>query len=185
MDRDWDEWMHDYAHGALVLLPPRDVGAACDELRARHDPRSAAICQSHVTLSEPLPRPLTDGDADELSGALARLEPFDLTYGPLRGYRPIPGIALEITPEASFRALRDAVHATALFDGVTLTRDHVPPHLTIAEFVTLDEGDRLVDALAATAPRGTFRCDQVTLVTPDEAFHFRPARSFSIGTTRP
>ena len=52
----WEDWQRDYRLGIILILPPPEVSDEIDLLRARYDPRSAAICPAHISLSDPLCR---------------------------------------------------------------------------------------------------------------------------------
>ena len=84
--------------------------------------RSAAICDAHVSLSEPLTGPLLDQQLDEILTALSTVTPFPLTFGPLTQMGSHPGVVLGISPEEPFFALRDVVHSTSIFAGRELSR---------------------------------------------------------------
>lgn len=168
----WEEWQREYRYGALYLFPPPGVIERVDALRERYDPVSAAYCRAHVSLSEPLPRPLDEPLLTELRAALALVEPFEVRYGPLRGFPPYPGVAYAVHPEEPFRALRDAVHATALFAGSPLARKEIAPHMTVAEFVTVERTEELLRELAGAVPTGSFLVDAVEYAVPDERFRF-------------
>ncbi len=125
----WEEWQREYRYGAFYVFPPAGVIEAIDVLRRAHDPKSASYCQAHLSLSEPLGRPLTESDVEELRTQLSSLKPFEVHYGPLRSFPPYPGVAYAIAPEDKFAELRSAIHATAMFDGMPLKRAHIdPPH---------------------------------------------------------
>lgn len=178
----WEPWQHEYRHGAFYLFPPADVAAGVNELRARHDPKAAAICDAHISLSEPLGGPLTVEQLEELRAALAHIAPFELSYGPLTSIGPVPGVVFAISPEDLFFALRGAVQATSIFAGRDLTRASRVPHMTVAEFITLDETRELVARLTDTVPGGTFLCDRVTYAVPDGSFHFEPVLEIPLGS---
>lgn len=179
---DWEPWQHEYRHGAFYLFPPADVAAAVNGLRRRYDPASAAICDAHISLSEPLAGPLTDEQLDELRAALAHIAPFEITYGPLTSIGPYPGVVFAISPEDDFFALRQAVQATSIFAGRDLPRSKRVPHMTVAEFITLDETRELVLQLADAVPGGIFLCDRVTYAVPDPSFNFEPVFEIPLGS---
>jgi 2'-5' RNA ligase len=176
-----ESWRDDYQYGAFYLFPPADIATAVDQLRARYDPRSAAICGAHVSLSEPLTRPLSDEQLAEVRDALATFTPFAITFGPVRSFDPHPGVVFTITPEDTFFALRSAVHATSIFSGHATPRSQRAPHMTIAEFISLEETHHLVDQLKVTTPGGTFLCDHVVYARPDASFHFEPVLAIPLG----
>lgn len=181
----WEAWQLEYRYGAFYLFPPGGVIEAIEELRRTHDPRSYAICQAHISLSEPVPRPLTDLDLRQLEAVLGAVDPFVIRYGPLTSFPPYPGVVYAIQPERQFRALRSAVHSTSIFDGIELRRAHVPPHMTIAEFISLERTDELLRQLAGSAPEGEFTCDRVEYAVPDGNFRFRRVLAIPLRYARP
>lgn len=58
------------------------------------------------------------------------------------------------------------------------------PHVTVAEFITLDETHELVLQLADAVPGGTFLCDRVTYAVPDASFHFEPVLEVPLGAIK-
>src|SRR5665213_1521918 len=90
-----ESWQDEYRCGAFYLFPPADVASAVDQLRARYDPRSAAICGAHVSLSEPLTRPPSDEQLAEVREVLTTFAPFEITFGPVRSFDPHPGVGIE------------------------------------------------------------------------------------------
>jgi 2'-5' RNA ligase len=169
----WEEWKLEYLFGAFYIFPPDDVIVAVDALRTTYDATSAAICQAHVSLSRPVPHPLTAEDLMELTGALREIDPFVVQYGPLRSFPPHPGVVYEIAPEESFRALRSTIHGTSVFDGVDLRREDAPPHMTVAEFISVGETEQLLGQLQGNVPIGEFTCDRIEYAVPDANFRFQ------------
>jgi len=45
-------------------------------------------------------------------------------------------------------------------------------HMTIAEFITVDETEALMVELTDAAPQGSFMCRYVSYAVPDSDFHF-------------
>jgi 2'-5' RNA ligase len=134
----WEDWQSEYQFGAFYIFPPDEVIGPIDELRRTYDPKSDSICQAHISLSESLKTPVTDEQIEEIRQALSTIEPFTITYGPLRWFPPHPGVVYTIEPESGFRKLRNALHATTPFKDVPLRREHIAPHMTIAEFITAE-----------------------------------------------
>jgi hypothetical protein len=65
MDRIWDgqmvtecvqnvdhceRWQHAYRFGVILILPPEPLRTQVNDLRSRHDPRSQAYCDGHISL---------------------------------------------------------------------------------------------------------------------------------------
>lgn len=178
----WEPWQNEYRHGAFYLFPPAGVAAIVNELRARYDPRAAAICDAHISLSEPLANPLSNEQLDEVRSALAHVAPFELTYGPLTSIGPYPGVVFAVAPEEAFFALRVAVHSTSIFAGRDLPRAERVPHLTVAEFVSLEETHDLLAQLRDTVLGGSFLCDRVVYAVPDSSFLFEPVLTIPLGS---
>ncbi len=177
----WEEWMNEYKYGAFYIYPPTGVIERVDDLRERYDPKSSAICQAHISVSDPLTGPITDEQIEELIYALSRIPDFEITYGPLRSFPPYPGVTYTITPEDKFMELRQAIHQTSIFKDSPLTRKDRHPHMTIAEFITVEETDRLLQDLQSKVPEGTFVCNEIELAVPDKSFYFQRTLKLPLG----
>lgn len=173
--------MEEYRHGVVLVRPPEPLASRYDELRARHDPRSAAIAPCHVSLSSPLPREPTDVELRELRGRLAATAPVQMRLGTVRVPLPHPGVVVDVSPEPAFRALQTTVHSWSLFEGVAHRRLDVPPHLTIAEFLSLEESHALAEQLTPLVAPAAFLCDELTLLVPDGDFRLEPRATFQLG----
>jgi 2'-5' RNA ligase len=182
----WEEWQREYRLGLILILPPADVGAQVDALRREHDPRSASICGAHISLSEPLTKEFSPEVEREVRAALSAVEPFEIHYGPLRTFDPHPGVAYRIEPADRFFELREVLHSTSAFVGSSLKRRDVPPHMTIAEFLPdMAASEELRDRLEGKVPEGSFLCDRLSLMVPDEGFRFRRVLDLELGAAGP
>lgn len=168
----WEDWQFEYRFGAFYIFPPTGVIEPVDALRQTYDPKSASICRAHISLSESLPAPLSDEQLEQIHTVLSTVQPFHIHYGPLRSFPPHPGVCYSITPEDNFRALRAALHSTSAFVGVPLKHEHIAPHMTVAEFVTSQQTDELLEELSGKVPEGTFRCGSVEYAIPNDKFYF-------------
>lgn len=56
----WEAWQREHRFGVLLLFPPELVRSQVNALRATYDPISQATCDAHISLTVPLPRPLTE-----------------------------------------------------------------------------------------------------------------------------
>ena len=56
-------------------------------------------------------------------------------------------------------------------------------HMTIAEFISIEDSLRLCAQLQDSAPRGSFLCDRVEFIVPDDDFRFRKELAFPLGTS--
>jgi hypothetical protein len=177
----WEPWQLEYRLGLILIVPPREIVELIDPLRERYDPKSQAICSTHISLSEPLTKAFTPALEDELLRILAQVAPFEMRFTALYASRQFPGVAYRIEPEDKFYELRHAVHSSTAFEGSEFGRKHRPPHMTIAEFISIEDGLLLRDQLAESAPVGAFTCDRLELIVPDDSFHFQRIRQFPLG----
>jgi len=178
----WQDWQKEYRFGAFFIFPPNGVVEPIDALRRTYDPGPARSCQAHISLSEPLLGPLTETQIHELHDALARVEPFEIRYGPVTSMPPYPGVVYAIEPAPNILRLRAAVHATSIFRGAVLDRQAIAPHMTIAEFITLERTEELVRELTGNAPEGTFTCDALEYAVPTDALIFERVLMLPLGT---
>ena len=181
----WEGWQRDYRLGVLLIIPPEEVRRRIDPLRARHDPRSHAICPTHISVSSPLQHEMTPEVAGEIAAALSPIGPFTLHFSRLHASPDRGSVAYPIRPLESIEALRTALHATSAFAGQVHGRRHIPPHMTIAESISVQDSLELCAQLQDTAPSGSFLCDRLEYMVPDEAFRFRRLGTFPLGMPRP
>src|SRR5262245_956227 len=80
----WQEWQKEYQFGVILIFPPEPLLTQVNLLRARYDPRSQAACDAHISLTVPLPQPISDSQWRELEAIVSGIEPFPIQYGPLR-----------------------------------------------------------------------------------------------------
>ncbi|MDE3000107.1 MAG: 2'-5' RNA ligase family protein [Gemmatimonadota bacterium] len=177
----WENWQRDYRLGVILILPPPDVSREIDILRVRYDPRSAAWCPAHITLSDPLSSEMSPSLAGEIRGVLSNVGPFKLHYDKLYASKRHAGVAYRITPREPVERLKDLLHGTSGFAGETHRRRDIAPHMTIAEFISIEESLRLCARLQDTAPAGFFLCDRLTYMVPDDGFRFQRRSTFPLG----
>lgn len=177
----WQDWQLEYRYRGFYIFPPTGIIEVVDELRRRHDPRSYRACQAHVSLSEPLPRPFTNEDLAELTGVLSGIAPFVISYGDVHATAPYPGVVYGIEPVDKFMSLREAIHGTCLFDNSPLSRKDVPPHMTIAEFISLEESIGLEGTLRGQVDEGEWLCAEIEYAVPDEDLRFHRVLTLPLG----
>jgi 2'-5' RNA ligase len=177
----WEGWQREYRYGAFYIFPPPGIIEPIDQLRRKYDPKSDSYCQAHISLSEPLGAPLTDEQVQELHDTLSSIEPFEIHYGPLRSFPPYPGVVYAITPEDTFMNLRSRIHETSLFKDQQLMREHIMPHMTIAEFITIERTRELLEELSGKFPEGTFLCSAIEYAIPDHDFYFERVLRLHLG----
>jgi len=168
----WQEWEKGYQFGVILIFPPEPLLTQVNVLRARYDPRSQATCDAHISLTVPLPRPISDSHWRELEAIVSAIESFPIQYGPLRHYLPHPGLCLAIEPQDKLNWLRMELERASVFSGAPERKYPFSAHMTIAEFITGEQTLSLMDELQTIAPVGSFICGSVVYAVPDSDFHF-------------
>jgi 2'-5' RNA ligase len=177
----WEKWQRDYRLGLILIMPPEEVSQRIDPLRAKYDPRAYAICPTHISLSDPLRREMTPERDAEIRRILSSIQPFTLCFDKLQASTEHPGVAYPIRPHEPIDTLKEALHTASVFAGETYYRRNIPPHMTIAEFISIEDGLKLCAQLQDTAPSGSFLCDRLEFIVPDKDFHFQRHGSFFLG----
>jgi 2'-5' RNA ligase len=178
----WEEWFDDYRFGAMYVFPPEPLSSRVDALRARYDPRSQAICGAHISLTVPVPRPLTPRDGAEFAHAAQAVAPFTVTFGPPRAYAGIPGVVLHIEPADRFTELVQRFEACAAFATAGPRPHPFLPHMTLAEFITLERTAEILAELDPSELSGSFPCEAVSYAVPDDAFRFTERVRWQLGS---
>jgi 2'-5' RNA ligase len=135
-------------------------------------------------LSEPLKKDFDEEHLQELETALESIAPIKIHYGPLRSFSPYPGVAYVIQPEDEIMQLRSIIHSTSLFRDTALRRAHIAPHMTIAEFITVETTDDILKELTGNVPEGTFLCGSIEYAVPNARFYFERVLTLPCGTAR-
>ena len=177
----WESWQRDYLRGLILILPPDEVSGPIDALRQRYDPRSAASCGAHISLSDPLNVEMSEARAEEVCRILRRIEPFTLRYGKPRASPLRAGVSCPVTPQEPVDALKAALHTASVYASEPYGRRDIPAHMTIAEFISIERSLELGAQLHGNGPSGTFLCDRLTHVVPDVDFCFQSVRTFFLG----
>jgi hypothetical protein len=172
----WEAWQQGYTYGVILIYPPDPPLRCVNALRAKRDPRAQSYCDAHISLTIPLPRALTQDHWEELASIASGFAPVSIRYGPLMNYLPYPGVCLAIEPQAELDELRAALESASSFSGAPARRYPFSAHMTIAEFISVDETERLMVELADVAPQGAFRCTGLSYAVPDTGFHFTERR---------
>lgn len=82
------------------------------------------------------------------------------------------GITLSIEPQEELDRLRIALEAASVFTGTQKRPYPFSAHMTIAEFITMEQTKELMIELKDVAPQGDFVCTDVSYAVPDENFRF-------------
>lgn len=176
----WADWQQEYRYGVLLIFPPTPLLLQVNALRATYDPQSQAICDAHISLTVPLPRPMSEAHWSELESLVADIEPFLIRYGPLRDFLPNPVVFLAIEPQDVLAQLRLRLETAGVFAGAAAHRYPFSAHMTIAEFISVERTESLMRELADVAPRGVFPCTGISYAVPDAHFHFSERRRLRI-----
>ena len=179
----WEDWQLDYRLGLILIMPPKGVSDLIDPLRERYDPKSHATCSTHISVSDPLSLEMTPDLETEIRAILQDFQPFELHFRTLHASSKHPGVSYSIHPEEPIRALQEALHKSRAFAGKVYKRRHIPPHMTIAEFISIQESLKLCDQLQDTAPKGSFICDRLEFIVPDDNMRWHREITFMLGSS--
>ena len=180
----WKDWQLDYRLGLILIMPPKEVSDLIDPLRKQYDPKSHATCSTHISVSDPLSLEMTPGLETEIRAILQDFQPFELHFRTLHASSKHPGVSYPIHPEEPIRALQEALHKSRAFAGKVYKRRHIPPHMTIAEFISIQESLKLCDQLQDTAPKGSFICDRLEFIVPDDNMRWHREITFMLGSSK-
>lgn len=181
-----DAFKRAYRHGALVFWPPDDLREAVGSLRRRYDPSSQAICDAHITLSQPFLAEPTEQDLARIAAIAARHLPLELEYGPLATFLPYPCVYLDIRPDEPLRALQRALYDLDLFD---LSAPHSDPevfifHMSITDgYPDPEQTRQIFEALSGSEPCGRFVAGSFAWIKPNADFHFETVKEFGPGVS--
>ena len=73
------------------------------------------------------------------------------------------------------------LHGTSGFADEAHRRRDIAPHMTVAEFISIEESLQLCARLQDTAPVGSFLCDRLVYMVPDGSFRFQRRLTFPLG----
>lgn len=177
----WDDWQHDYRLGLILIMPPEKVSRQIDPLRAKYDPYAFAICPTHISLSDPLQCEMMPEMENEIRNILSKVQPFRLYFDELYASPDYSGVIYPIRPQKPVESLKETLHKASVFAEKTYYRRNIHPHMTIAEFISIEDGLKLCTKLQDSAPRGSFVCDRLEFIVPDDEFHFRKKLTFNFG----
>jgi hypothetical protein len=117
----------------------------------------------------------------EIQELLRAVAPFEVHYDRPQASTQRPGVAYPVRPQERFDELKRIIHQASVFAGAYGRRD-IPAHMTIAEFLTIEDSLRICGELADVAPRGSFWCGRLEYVVPDTTFRFQQRGTFFLGS---
>lgn len=178
----WEDWQKVYQYGTLVIWPPDQVREVINRQREKYDPVSAAYVEAHITLTQPLLYPLSTPEWNAVEKIIHSFTVFDIQFGPSRSFLPYPCIWYEVQPANKILELRKALHQTGFFN---LSLEHTEgfiPHLTITEGQSGPVVDQeLLTSIQRECDPGTFICQDVAYIIPDDGFCFGVGTRISLG----
>ena len=183
--RRWEDWQKPYEFGTFVIWPPVHVRKIINSQREMYDPVSQRYCETHITVTQPLSWTLDERGWDYLQTRLAGFGPFQIEYGPLSSFLPYPCIWYEIVPRDRILAIRKVLHQTGYFNLEMEYPENFIPHMTITEGLSGPTVDKSVlRKLQEESGMGSFLCEDVAFIVPDEEFQFHVKRRIPLGTVR-
>jgi 2'-5' RNA ligase len=173
---------------AIVLLPPQELWAPIQDIRARHD-RHYRRWMPHVTLVYPFhPREAWATDLEPLAHACAEIAPFEVTLASFGTFdhRRSRTIWLSPAPAAALVALQDALwRAVPDCDDTRRHPGGYKPHLSVGQARGERAAEDLVAALSMDWTALRFVARAVHLIwrgePPDDVF--RIGRRIALGET--
>ena len=178
----WEEWQKEYQFGTIVIWPTDDVRKFVNKQRETYDPISQSFCETHITVTQPLIKTLFNDEWDHVQRVIKEFNAFEINYGPLSSFLPYPCIWYEIDPAEKVLDIRQALHKTGFFNLTLKHTEGFIPHMTITEGQSgppVDES--LLEKLQDESVSGSFQCQELALINPDEGFRFRVIRTLPLG----
>lgn len=83
-------------YGVIVILPTDPPLNQMDVLREKYSPIGQSICGTHISLTVPLAKEVSEADWNELRDIAAGLKPITIKYGPLSCFLPAPVLFLAV-----------------------------------------------------------------------------------------
>jgi 2'-5' RNA ligase len=162
----------------VVLVPEADV--AIGDQRLRHDATAARGVPAHVTVLFPFRSPVDAPTSEHVAGICQGVAPFEARFESVGRF---PGEVVWLAPEPAetFGALLAATSVRfpdcPPYGG---TIPHPIPHLTVGEFMSMNDADELSVALAPALPIRTF-VTELTLLVEDDAGQWSIGHRWPLG----
>ena len=74
------------------------------------------------------------------------------------------------------------LETTDTFKGASERSYRFTPHMTIAEYVSLERTEELLRELEGTVDSGSFLCSEFSYAVPDDNFHFEERKFLKLGS---
>ena len=179
--RGWEDWQKEYRFGVILIYPPEPILSRVNALRAEHDSRSHSYCDAHISLTVPAPSAIADDQWERLQSVAATYRAIRLTVGPIRVYPQHPGVTLAVEPQAELARLCGSLESVPPFTDAPPRRWPFSAHMTVAEYLTWEQSERLAARLSSSVVPAEFECSAVSWAVPDENFRFTERRRLPLG----
>jgi 2'-5' RNA ligase len=156
----WENWQKPYQYGTKVILPPKEIRELVNSQRQEYDPVSQSYCETHITVTEPFVRSLSDYEWDQILDLVKEFESFIILYGPLKSFLPYPCIWYQIEPREKVLKIRNTLHKTGFFNKEPKHSKDFIPHMTITEGLS---GPKVNEALLERLRKESEKRESVTL----------------------
>jgi 2'-5' RNA ligase len=90
-------------------------------------------------------------------------------------------VCLAIEAQADLERLLAALERASVFEGAKPRSYPFSAHMTIAEFITVEQTESLMMELKDVAPHGSFLCSHVSYSVPDARLHFTERGRLGMG----
>ncbi len=180
--KNWEEWQKPYQFGLIVIQPPDEIRELVNKQREEYDPLSQSYSEAHISVTQPLLKTLSEIEWDRTLRIVEGFGSFLIDYGPINSFLPYPCIWYEIKPAEKVLDLRQALHQTGFYNLSLPHTEGFIPHMTITEGLsgpTVDE--KLFNRLQGESSQGTFLCQQLTHIVPDDKFYFQIGKTIPLG----
>ena len=171
-------WKDQYKFGTLLLLPPADVSASVNALRARYDPDSQKICPAHITLTQPLLEEPDENHIEKLKTLASEISGFAIEYGPIEKFGE-RCITFNIKQQKEIIDMREYFHNTGYFNLSLPYTDGFVPHMTISER-GIENSEMVIPELNISNPGGMFQCTEIAYMVPNSEFKFEVKNVLSL-----
>jgi len=177
----WEDWQKQFRYGTIVIWPPDKIREVVNAQRELYDPTSQSICETHITITQPMIKPLNHEEWERITGLLKAYPSFEIEYGPLNSFLPYPCIWYEIKPAEKVLEIRNALHDTGFFNLELKHTEDFIPHMTITEGVSGPNVDEaLLEQLQEESSQGSFLCKELMYIVPNAQFCFKATRALPL-----
>jgi 2'-5' RNA ligase len=175
-------WQKPYKHGLFVIWPPKKVSTAVNKLKSRYDPLSCSYIEAHVTLTQPFLKEPAPSVLKAIEKVIGEFPAFTINFGPIDVFENSTVIKYNIQPAKNILALREKLHQEGYFDLSLPFTEGFIPHMTISESGIKDKisARELAQKLNKENDGGSFICEEVAYVRPDDKFHFETMKKFQL-----